>query len=75
MPSRWHAIRKRMGFVTPRRTRNGPLSDPAKRAEVARRYLKREKRQGELALEYDVSPATIVRCVAEYDPLRDPLWK
>ena len=41
-------------------------TDLAMRQEIARRYLRREAKQLELALEYDVSQATIARCVAEY---------
>lgn len=61
--------RKRLGLVRPKPRH---LSNPVKRAEVARQYLRREKMQRELALEYGVSQSSIARIVKDYTPVKRP---
>lgn len=58
-----YRMRNLLGQVAYRRPRK---TTPALRAEIRARYLRREAKQMELALEYHVSQSTIARCVAEY---------
>lgn len=46
-----------------------------KRIEIAQRYMRREKTQLELSLEYDVSQSTIARCIANYALLSCPIGR
>ncbi len=60
-PTDWKApLCTHCGRPLPRRAKGTPEI----RAEVSRKYFRERKRQIELALEYDVSQATIARWVA-----------